>query len=556
MLDESPACVKHIIYLLLKDGCTTRARATASTSRPAAAVAPVPADEEAYLLYVSHVFGLSSVIPTCPRTKDMTVEGGTTIASPDQLPRWTSMIQAWCPGNAVGLSLLYRASRDGFSTKPFQRRVRGVSGTVTLIRVKSDDEDTGSVVGGYSDIELVPREVGIETGNQFSNAAFLFLLDSPAAGFQTAKKWSLKEGESACAIHWPETADIHAGPAFGLEDMCVTFGGSESESESESKSESSSCTLSTKGEFYDVGKKSPFLKFDGEEVTEIEVFRVEHWPDLSEEPVPETTVAPSISETNFHQAVGRVDEMEEVYTQKFGSSLAELVMEEHMALAYAQAELGEAKIRAAAAARALAIVYGPRMVACRGEEDAVVELSVRGVSVTTLRSTLETCPSSVFLAWFGEGKPTGDDESDDDRHGGSGNHREGPDTVGEGGCLRVDCDPKCFSKILDVMRMRKRAAWAAREENGAIREAVGGYTIRVSILESDRPRFKGVVRMFFPGCEGFIMGLVEPWSDIPSMMSSSSSCDMSDRAVSQSRARCCELPSSFGYWWESSPRAH
>ncbi|CAN0145752.1 unnamed protein product, partial [Scytosiphon promiscuus] len=463
VLDESPACVKHIIYVLLKDGCATRARATAATSCSAAASAAVPVDEEAHLLYVSHVFGLSSVIPTCPRTKDMVVDGGSTIASPVQLPRWSSMIQAWCPGNPVGLRLLYRGSRDGFATKPFQRCVCGVSDTVTLIRVKSDDEGTDSVVGGYSDIELVPREVGIETGNQFSTRAFLFLLDSPEGGSQAEKKWGLKEGGDTCAVHWPETADIHAGPAFGLEDLC----------------------------FYDIDDESPFLDVDGGQVTEIEVYGVEHWPVEPEATAPDTTTEPTSGETYFHEAVERVDGMEEAYTREFGYSLAELLMEEHMALAYAQAELGEAKIRAAAAARALAIMYGPHLVAGRGEEN-VVELSVRGVSVTTLQSTLETCPESVFPTWFREGN--------------------------EDGRLKVDCDPKSFSKILDVMRMRKRSLWAAHDEKGVIEEAIGRHTIRVSIPEGDRACFRGAVQNFFPGCEYFIMGLVEPWSDIPSMM--------------------------------------
>lgn len=487
-----------------------------ATSRSAAPTAAVPADEEALLLYVSHVLGLTSAIPTCPQTKHMSVDGGSTIASSVQLPQWSDMIQNWCPGNPVGLSLLYRASRDGFSTQPFQRRLRGVGDTVTLIRVKSDDEDTDSVVGGYSDIELVPREVGIETGNQFSTSAFLFMLDSPDEDSQAAKKWDIKEGADTCAIHWPETADIHAGPAFGLEDMCVTFGGTESESES--------CTLSTRGEFYDVDEDSSFLDLDGEQVTEIEVFQVEYWPVQPEAIVPETITKPSSSEAHFHETVERVDEMEEAYTQKFGYSLAELLMEEHMALAYAQAELAEAKVRAAAAARALTIVYGPHIVAGRGEEN-VVELSVRGVSVTTLRSTLEICPGSVFPEWLREGKSTSDNDDGEDG--------DEDDLHDRSGRLKIDCEPKCFSKILDVMRMRKRSAWAAHDESGVITEAVGGYTIRVSIPESDRACFKGAVWMFFPGCEHVIMGLVEPWSDLPSMMAYSSSCDMLDRVVSQ-----------------------
>ncbi|CAM9271285.1 unnamed protein product [Ectocarpus sp. 12 AP-2014] len=514
VLDESPACVKYIIHTLLRGGCTTRTKETASLCHFRSAAGPsasVVAHEEPYLLYISHVLGLSNVIPACPNTKGLVVAGGTTIVNPLQLPRWSSLLRSWCPGDPAGLHLLYRASRDGFSTGPFQQCVCGVCETITLIRVKSDDGRPDSVIGGFSDIEIVPQEIGMETGNQRSSSAFLFLLDSPGGAFPTAKKWSIKEGEDSCAIHWPETADVCAGPAFGLEDMCVTF------SESDGQSGSSGCTLSTGGEFYDVDEDSPFVGLDGKEVAEIEVFRVDKTARVEHQDVapvattpPQSTIFPD-KRKHFLHPDRSADEIEAAYAVQFGSSLAELLMEEQMALAYAQTELEEAKKRATATARALAIVYGPGVASARVEENAVVELSVRGMSVTTLRSTLEACPDSAFSTWLGAAdRPVscGDDGEAND---------EGLGCRTSGDCRRkVDCDPSCFSKILDVMRMRKRAAWVTDDQQGTlIREAGGGHTIRIPVPESDRACFKNLVHTLFPERENFVMDMIEPWDNVP-----------------------------------------
>ena len=522
VLDESPVCVKHIIHVLLKGGCTKQSGAAYRNdgSRPAAAAVAtgVAADEEAYLLYISHVLKLSNVIPTCPKMKGVMVNGGSTIACPLQLLRWSKVLQDWCPGHPAEMSILYRASRDGFSTAPFQTRVRGVNKTVTLIRVKSGDGRVDSVVGGYADIELVPREIGIKTGHRPSNASFLFLLDSPdgSSGFQPAEhKWSIKQGEDACAIHWPDTTDDCAGPAFGLDDMCVTFG---------KEGGSASCTLSTRREFYDVDENSPFLDLDGKSVTEIEVFRLDEDTGVEKQPAPvATTPSEGIASSGRRTALCQPasgDEMEEKYARKFGASLAELLMEEQMALAYAQAELREANFRAAAAARAVAIVYGPKI--ARGEEDRVVELSVRGMSVTTLRSTLEACPKSLFSSWFSE--EDSESELDDESGRGKGG------LVDEDGRYKVDCDPNYFSKIMDVMRMRKRASWAGGVERDLAYGLTRG-TIRLPINENDRRPFKEAVRAFFPSCEEYIMGLIEPWNDISAGVTTASGGTL-NRAVS------------------------
>lgn len=76
----------------------------------------------------------------------------------------------------------------------------------------------------------------------------------------------------------------------------------------------------------------------------------------------------------------------------------------------------------------------------------------------------------------------------------------------EDGRYKVDCDPSCFSKILDVMRMRKRAGWA--EDNEVVKNAGAGNTIRVKVREAERENFEDAVNMYFPKCTGFIMDLV------------------------------------------------
>ncbi|CAM9628859.1 unnamed protein product, partial [Ectocarpus fasciculatus] len=172
-------------------------------------------------------------------------------------------------------------------------------------------------------------------------------------------------------------------------------------------------------------------------------------------------------------------------TPSFGVSIAGLLMEEHMALAYSRAELREAEARATAAARALTVVYGPYL--ARGKDDPVVELNVRGLSVTTLHSTLHACPDSVFAAWFAERWSSGKGVDKDGRY-------------------QVDCNPTHFSKILDVMRMRKRVGWA--EDDEIVKKGGGGTTIRVTVSEADREDFEESVNMYFPRCTEFIMGLV------------------------------------------------
>lgn len=85
----------------------------------------------------------------------------------------------------------------------------------------------------------------------------------------------------------------------------------------------------------------------------------------------------------------------------FGQLIADSLMEEEMVLQEAGIELARAKARTTACETALAAVYGPDVAKGRDEED-VVELSVRGTRVTTMRSTLRICPDSTLATQFDE----------------------------------------------------------------------------------------------------------------------------------------------------------
>ena len=478
VLDESPCCVKHIIHTLL-DNCSDLAcgKAKAEGGGSDSAVAP---EEEANLLYTSHVLKLASVVPTYPER--MVVTGGSEIAESLRFPWWTTCIRSWCPDSPAGLRLLYRASLHGFSAKSFRDRAGSASKTVTLIRVSSSDGRPDNVVGGYSSeswTRQLARKVRNYSGDdktvyhdglRHSWSAYVFMLDSPNMGCSKPFKWGLKQAACSSAVFTGKNGN--RGPCFGSTDLRVNF------------NEGSCCTLQTGRETYDVPEGSTFLQLSGEKVGDIEVFEVLSNP-LAASDQPSTTT-PWNKRVLFHQSTMNMRQMKTHYTQNFGASIAGLLVEERMAISYARAELEEAQGRAAAAVRALKIVYGPDVAS--GKQDEVMELSVRGVSMTTLRSTLEVCPDSVFIAWFADRWSGGSGKDEDGRY-------------------EVDCDPTSFSKILDVMRMRKRAGLAERDD--VIKDSGAGQTVRVQVLASRFEAFEVAVDMYFPNCAGFIMDLVE-----------------------------------------------
>lgn len=150
----------------------------------------------------------------------------------------------------------------------------------------------------------------------------------------------------------------------------------------------------------------------------------------------------------------------------------------------AHAEQARTEARVTAALHALDQVYGPRVAS--GKVDEVVDISVRGTRITTLRSTLQVCPSDSFIAlWLAKDK-------DVDDHG----------------RWVLDCNPAMFSKILDVLRMKKRAGWAKdnKEKKGG---GGGDVPVGVAVSKGDEADFQELVNQFFPGCEEFITSFVE-----------------------------------------------
>lgn len=99
VLNESPACVRHMVHTLLKgSGKDSRNLALDSSD-------DAPADQQPILSYVSRARGLPSV------SIGITVTGGKSFLPKDtrNVHRLTAMIQGWCPGQPKELNLLYRA---------------------------------------------------------------------------------------------------------------------------------------------------------------------------------------------------------------------------------------------------------------------------------------------------------------------------------------------------------------------------------------------------------------------------------------------------------------
>ncbi|CBJ28923.1 hypothetical protein Esi_0124_0029 [Ectocarpus siliculosus] len=332
-------------------------------------------------------------------------------------------------------------------------------------RLLGGGTESASIVGGYSG-GACWHPPSTYDGRRWSNSAFIFMLDSPEEDFEPVK-WGVKSGSQGNALSCCRDSSSQSfRPCFGNHDMRVDF------------HPTTGCTLSTGRGTYDVDGESTFLALNGGLVLDVEVFEVRS--------VPEQVETPASSEImSWDQHIPVDQSLAAEYTLEFGESIADLLMEELMALAYARVELDEAAARARTVARALCVIYGPHV--ARGEEDPVVELNVRGRSITTLYWTLHACTDSVFAAWLAE-------------------RWSGGKGVDEDGRYKVNCDPSCFSKILDVMRMRKRAGWA--EDDEIVKNAGGGDTIRVRVSEADRENFEDAVKMYFPNCTRFVMDLV------------------------------------------------
>lgn len=375
------------------------------------------------------------------------------------------------------LKLLYRASRDGWYPDKFRAACGAAAPTISLFRVMT--QATGrsyAIIGGFSTVSFAPPPP--EGGESHASArvsspvAFVFQLKDGNAGSSASSFQPTK---------WRARSDRRASQTIGPR-MAINYG------PSALRLMSTSGTIATRNKPFVIPDGSPFLALSGWRATEIEVF------ELNEEAA--DTPRPA-KRSRRSTGIGFVDDTtidppKPMTAQKvcddlhhFGALVAGPLREEQTALFHARTELVQASNCAAASAKALEFLYGPEVAA--GEKDEVVELSVRGIRMTTLRSTLRACPESTLAARFDPEKwaPT---DKDLDEHG----------------RVVVDCRPSCFSEVLDVLRMRKRAAWAG----GDWKQRWGDVT-RVGIKAADRREFEQFVHYNFPGCERFVMDCVE-----------------------------------------------
>ncbi|CAN0305197.1 unnamed protein product, partial [Laminaria digitata] len=393
VLDESPTCIKHIIHNMLD-----RASSVAEVGLPErSARSAVPTDEGPCLFYTAHVIGL----PTISNCLKMDVRS--TILKPSEIAPLGAKIREWVGGSTDEMTLIYRATRDGFSRSAFTARCNTNSPkTFSLLRVRSGQGGNDhSVVGGYN-----IKPFGNYEGSLHSvpEETFVFML---------------KDGS---AIKWHPTDSnryVHSmvrrcnGPYVGAGVLATTFYSSkkgpctmhiEQDENNISRHPQSGYQQYLVEKCLRTSSSGPFLALDGLTVVEMEVYRCST-------PAPPSKTAPSTTEPDGDA----LTDAEAHDIRLFGESIASSLMEERVVLDHAVKEMEAAGARVSAAVGALKTVYGPSVAA--GEQDAVVELNVRGTGMTTLRSTLQACPRSALAPMFDEARwpATGKDK---DQHGG------------------------------------------------------------------------------------------------------------------------------------------
>ncbi|CAN0011960.1 unnamed protein product, partial [Ectocarpus fasciculatus] len=415
VLDKSPICVEE---LLCVDASSTRSGKNS-----------FPDDVQPNIGHVASALALDPV---------MKVTGGSTTLQTHEIEQLSAILLEWCPGRPRGMELLYRASRDGWSSDAFHARCGDDSpSTISLFRVKAQGTNTSdSVVGGFSSVPwTTPNDVH---GCRQSLGSFLFMLKNGNEGSHTVQPGIWGGRKPHFSGFGFVIRDAEKGPFFmnrysSVADLCGKLG---------------TKTLQTNNHVYDIPAGHPFLALNGKAIVDIEVFRVDQTVATSRTlpAVTPPTVTGLIDCAAYFEpsAMSAEDHENDVY--RFGVAIAESLKDERAALHTAQRELVQANTMAAASVKALAAVYGPHTAA--GTEDPIVDLSVRGPRkterMTTLLSTLQACPDSALAARFDESKwPVTD--KDKDAHG----------------RRRIeDCSPSVFSKVLDVLRMKKREAWA------------------------------------------------------------------------------------------------
>lgn len=445
VMDESGICVSHLLQTL---------GLSATILDDVIVNEVLPADEKRHSRYLSQALGLSS-------PSKCEIEPAYSLALPEESVLMTAVelrelaaaLVGWCSNKIYGLELIYRGSRDGFTSDAFHSYCGQDSpSTVTLFRASYFTGRAGScttVIGGFSDVAwcAVPDVSRFFT----STEAFTFIAKKE---YKTnLAKFPLREGQEQFAV----TMGKNLGPTFGAGDLGVTFGDGNLDS----------AVLSIGSRFYDVvGNDEIFgAGTTGRKILNLEVYRVN--TGASETPATRSAVIASRGSSNL-----------------FDKVVTRGLEEERTALDAAYAEQALAEARMTAALHALEVVYGPCIAS--GQIDEVIDISVRGTRITTLRSTLQACPPDSFLAlWLGK-----------DKH------------VEEHGRWLLDCNPAMFSKILDVLRVRKRAGWAAKGK-GQKKGRGGAAPVRIVIAEDDQADFEELVNLYFPGCEEFITSLVQ-----------------------------------------------
>ena len=100
--------------------------------------------------------------------------------------------------------LIYRATRDGFSSKNFHNNCDGIAKTLVLIKVKEND----SVFGGYTSVPW-------DMSNKYKQDknAFVFSLINTAN-----RPIKINQNCDVFSIY----CDSSYGPAFGVTDFCIS----------------------------------------------------------------------------------------------------------------------------------------------------------------------------------------------------------------------------------------------------------------------------------------------------------------------------------------------
>lgn len=463
-LDESPKFVKHLIHSLALKCFTGNALGRAVHDR-------LSGDELTYLPHVSHTLGLP-MDTTMPRLNSVKVTGGSNTLSLDEIGPGSEVLRGWCPGELDGLELLYRATRDGWNSGTFHRLADSAPSTVTMIRV-GNQQGVDSVVGGFSSVSWAPRPHFPPA--RASPGAFLFILKDDReeeANTFTPVKWDVREGQEECAVQCSPYFPAH----FGQGALTVVGTGGDA-------------TLWVKPYSFDTPPDSSLLSLHGQPVTEVETFRVHASQPRAPKPSPikqPTCVGQTSPSTT--DIVESAAEQVARDAGRFGDAITGTLMEERMALKQCRDELSVAGERVSASCSALAAVYGPHVAV--GEKDVVIEMNVHGVRMAALRSTLQACPESSLALHFSEGVSRTTGERADQ-------HR----------CWLIDCKPSVFSKVLDVLRIRKRATWPP-SEGGRMFGGVGDSAPIVTLESADRVAFNDFVDTYFAGYESFINDIV------------------------------------------------